>query len=103
MSEAQAQAQLLGGHRPYLAELDGNAAALGWCALCQFGIGELGLRRPLPRGDAYLWDFRTMRAWRGRGIYPRLLQHILRDSSVPAERFWIGHDLDNTASERGIL
>src|SRR5262245_24804756 len=103
LPEREVTARLLAAHRPYLAALGGEAAALGWCALRRFGIGERGLGRALPPGDAYLWDFRTMRPWRGRGIYPRLLQYILRDATLAVERFWIGHDLDNFASERGIL
>jgi hypothetical protein len=48
-----------------------------------------------------LWDFQTLPPWRGRGIYPRLLQAIIADD-MEAERFWVGHDLDNISSARGI-
>ncbi len=39
---------------------------------------------------------------RGLGIYPRLLQAILRAESVDAERFWIGYAPENHASRSGI-
>ncbi|MGH9176090.1 MAG: GNAT family N-acetyltransferase, partial [Vicinamibacterales bacterium] len=48
-----------------------------------------------------LWGFVTVPAWRGQGIYSALLQAILCGEA--ADRFWIGHDIGNTASARGIL
>ncbi|HET9985907.1 MAG TPA: hypothetical protein VFQ38_20075 [Longimicrobiales bacterium] len=39
---------------------------------------------------------------RGKGIYPRLLQGILRAESAEAERFWIGYAPENHASGAGI-
>ncbi len=57
----------------------------------------------LTPSDRALWDFVTFEAWRGRGIYPLLLQAILRTEQSEAERFWIGHRADNDASKRGIL
>jgi GNAT superfamily N-acetyltransferase len=90
-----------GGHRPWLARLAGEPVGWGWCAAEEFSIGELGISCSLPPGNRYLWDFFTVPHWRGRGIYPRLLQTIVaRESDV--ERFWLGHDLDNVASARGI-
>lgn len=38
----------------------------------------------------------------GRGIYPRLLQHIVRLEGAEAERFWIIHAPENRASGSGI-
>lgn len=90
------------GHRPYLARLRGEAVACGWSATREASIGELGLAFTMPPGNRYLWDFVTLPPRRGRGIYPRLLQAILRRDRE-AERFWIGHDLGNVASASGIL
>jgi RimJ/RimL family protein N-acetyltransferase len=91
------------GDRAYLARLHGTPVACGWSATRQGAIGELGLSFTLPPTDRYLWDFTTHPAWRGRGLYPHLLQAILARESAEAERFWIGYDRDNRASERGIL
>jgi hypothetical protein len=52
--------------------------------------------------NRYLHYFITLSEWRGQGIYPRLLQYILRHESDENERFWIIHQLSNVASERGI-
>lgn len=101
-SPAVLRARMDEGHTPYLAWLDGTPVASGWSATREAAIGELGLVFALPRGNRYLWDFVTLPPWRGRGIYPRILQNILWREKA-AERFWVGHDLENVASARGIL
>jgi GNAT superfamily N-acetyltransferase len=102
LPEAEISARIENGHQPYLACIDDVPAAYGWSAWSWLSIGELGVERELPNGDHYLWDFVTLPAFRGRGIYPHMLQAIIRAEMVQAERFWIGHDLDNIASARGI-
>jgi GNAT superfamily N-acetyltransferase len=88
-------------HHAWLARIDGKPVAYGWVAAGDLSIGELGLDIELEPSSRYLWDFLTLPRWRGRGIYPRLLQAII-DHEAAAERFWIGHDFDNVASARGI-
>jgi GNAT superfamily N-acetyltransferase len=90
-------------HRPYIARLDGAVVAYGWSAMRHASIGELGLEFAIPANNRYLWDFATLPAWRGLGIYPRLLHAIVRRESVEAARFWIGHVNGNYASQRGIV
>jgi RimJ/RimL family protein N-acetyltransferase len=89
------------GHQPWLARIEGEPAGWGWVAGSQAAIGELGITLTLRPGDRYLWDFATPRSWRGRGVYPALLQAILAEEG--AARYWIGHDVGNTASARGIV
>jgi hypothetical protein len=91
------------GNRPYLARLHGAPVACGWVTGTTLDIGELGLVRALPAGARYLWGFVTGEAWRGRGIYPRLLQSIMRREGMDEARYWVGHTPDNAASARGIL
>lgn len=95
--------RLAAGHRAYLARLDGEPVAYGWVASLAASIGELGLDFELPASDRYLWDFVTLPAWRGRGIYPRLLQGILTAEGREAGRFWIINAPENVASGAGIL
>lgn len=90
------------GNQPYIARIHGEPAAYGWSAWKRAEIGELNLDFELPDGDHYLWDFVTLPLYRGRGIYPHMLQGIIRAELGVAERFWIGHDADNIASARGI-
>jgi GNAT superfamily N-acetyltransferase len=89
------------GHRPWLARIAGAVVGWGWSAAEELSIGELGISRPIPPGNRYLWDFFTVPPRRGGGIYPRLLQTIV-SRDVHADRFWLGHDLDNAASARGV-
>ena len=89
------------GHVPWLARIGREPVGWGWSAASEFAIGELGIARVLPPRTRYLWDFFTRPEQRGRGIYPRLLQAmILGEPEV--NQFWIGHDLDNMGSARGI-
>lgn len=85
----------------FAALLDREPAAYGWVALHEGRIDELAFRFAVPPGNAYLWDFETLPPWRGRGIYPRLLQGITAQLSG-VDRFWIGYDARNSASARGI-
>jgi GNAT superfamily N-acetyltransferase len=90
------------GHRAYLAVLDGEPAAWGWVATRSAEIGEIGSTFRIPAGERYLWNFVTLRSHRGKGIYPRLLQSVLRAEAAEAERFWIGYAPENHASGAGI-
>jgi GNAT superfamily N-acetyltransferase len=90
------------GHKPYLACLAGAPVAYGWSARKQAAIGEVGVAFGIARPNRYLWDFATLPAWRGRGVYPRLLQAILEQEAAETLRFWIGHVPTNLPSARGI-
>ena len=88
------------GHKPYIAEMCGIPAAYGWVATHTADIGELGLQFGIPSSDRYLWDFATLPEWQGQGLYPRLLQAIIRAEA--AERFWIIYAPENLPSGKGI-
>ncbi|WP_029215355.1 GNAT family N-acetyltransferase [Kallotenue papyrolyticum] len=100
---AEIEQRLRAAHQPYLAWLDDQPVAYGWSATRQGAIEELELRFTIPPGNRYLWDFVTLPAWRGRGIYGRLLQAILGLEAPHAERFWIATTVDNHAAQRAIL
>lgn len=97
------QARLEAGNRAYVARLDGAPAAWGWVATRDAQIGELSASVRLPNDERYLWNFVTLPAFRGRGIYPRLLHAIVRMESTNASRFWIAYAPENHASGAGIL
>jgi len=90
------------GHRSYVAWRDGTPAAWGWVATQVAEIGELGSAFTIPAGERYLWNFVTLASHRGHGIYPRLLDAIVRAESREAERFWIAYAPENHASGAGI-
>ena len=96
------EARLGAGHRAYVARLHGEPAAWGWVATRTARIGEVGAEFRVPQGERYLWNFVTLRGFRGMGIYPRLLDGIVRAEAGEAERFWVGHAPENRASEAGI-
>jgi GNAT superfamily N-acetyltransferase len=95
------EARLGSGNDLFVATLDGKPVGYGWLAHRCGGIDELDFSFGLPAGDAYLWDFATLPNWRGLGVYPHLLQAIVRHASG-VERFWIGYEARNLASARGI-
>jgi GNAT superfamily N-acetyltransferase len=102
---AEVEKRLSEGHRPYVGWLEGAPVAYGWVATQKADVGELDLTITLPQRDRYLWDFATLPDWRGRGIYPHLLQAILLAESGTgeiAERFWIIAAPENRASSAGI-
>lgn len=100
ISAGAAAARLDAGHHAYLAALDGRPVGYGWAATSAASIGEVGLAFGLPSDERYLWDFATLPAYRGRGLYPRLLQAILRAEA--ATRAWILHAPENGPSGAGI-
>ncbi len=91
------------GHRAYVAWYDGEPAAFGWVATRSAEIGELQVKFALASRDRYLWNFVTLPAFRGLGIYPRLLDAIVESERVAADRFWIIAAPENHASESGIV
>lgn len=90
------------GHRAYVAWSSGVPAAWGWVATRVAHIGELGSTFDITDDARYLWNFVTLPAHRGLGIYPRLLDAIVRAESVQAERFWVAYAPENHASGIGI-
>jgi GNAT superfamily N-acetyltransferase len=88
-------------HRLYAAFLEDQPVGYGWMAMQTGGIEELDFSFAVPPRNGYLWDFVTLPAWRGRGVYPHLLQEIVRQEAE-IERFWIGYEERNEVSGRGI-
>lgn len=101
-SKDEVQRRLAGGHRPYVALIDGIPASYGWVATRSADIGEIGVAFELEATERYLWDFKTHPDFRGRGIYPRLLSGIVEQEMRTAERFWILAAPENGASNTGI-
>lgn len=90
------------GHRAYIGYWNGEPVSWGWVATTEAEIGELRITFTIPEGERYLWNFVTLASHRGLGIYPRLLNEIVRAESAEAERFWIAYAPENRASGSGI-
>jgi ribosomal protein S18 acetylase RimI-like enzyme len=95
--------RLANDNQAFVAYVKGQPAAFGWVAKGKARIGELNHEMILPVGHRYLWNFRTSSEFRGRGIYPALLNHILRLEPAQARRFWIIHAPENKSSRSGIV
>lgn len=102
LEEREVSRRLQEGHQPYLVFLEYEPVAYGWVATKEASIGECDINISLAAGERYLWDFKTLPQWRGLGIYPYLLQGILRQERKRADRFWILHAPENQASAAGI-
>ena len=89
------------GKRLYIAFIDEIPAAYGWVTTQEGSIGALQFSFTIPSRNGYLYSFLTLPEWRGRGIYPRLLQAIIHQEPQ-IDRFWIGYEPGNDASGRGI-
>lgn len=90
------------GHRAYVASIDDVDVAWGWVATDTAMIGEIDSAFSIPKKERYLWNFVTLPSHRGMGIYPRLLQGIVRVEEQEAERFWVAYAPENRASGTGI-
>ena len=101
-TEAEISDRFAAGHRAYLARWKGEPAAWGWVATRSAEIGELGFTFAIPNRERYLWNFVTLKPYRGMGIYPRLLDAIVRAEAPEAERFWVAYAPENHASGSGI-
>jgi GNAT superfamily N-acetyltransferase len=97
---AKIETRLSDANTAYVAYLEDEPAGYGWSGANSVGVADVFW--PITPPDRGLWDFFTLPVARGRGIYPHLLQAILRTEQSEAERFWIGHRVDNLASQRGI-
>lgn len=100
--EEEMRRRLDAGHRAYVAWRDGSPAAWGWVATRTAAIGELGSTFVIPARERYLWNFVTLAAHRGQGIYPLLLDAIVHAESREADRFWIAYAPENHASGAGV-
>ena len=102
-TEEDVRKRLANDHLAFVAYIHNQPAAFGWMARRKAKIGELNHEFVLPAGNRYLWNFRTMAAYRGLGIYPYLLQYMIQYEGNKANRFWVIHAPENKSSLRGIL
>lgn len=101
LNENELSERFAAGQQAWVASLENDLVGYGWIATRGAVIDHLGLTLNLGPSERYLWDFVTLPDWRGRGIYPRLIQQMIA-SDDDATRLWIGHDVPNIASRHGI-
>lgn len=84
-----------------LKDSDGIIMAYGWINnTSNHSVGELNLNMIIPKNTCVLYDFHTFEDYRGKGLYPYLLQRICaRDS-----KFKLGYAFPtNIPSCKGML
>jgi GNAT superfamily N-acetyltransferase len=100
LTQREIRARLQHGNHAYIAFIEQVPVAYGWVAERTAGVREIQLSFTLSARNLYLWDFQTLPAWRGRGVYPHFLQTIVRQEM--AERFWILYEPGNTTAAHSI-
>jgi hypothetical protein len=102
-SSAEIQSRFESGRRCYTAWVGGQLASYGWVSYEDELVGELDLRLRLLPGEAYIWDCATVPAFRQLRLYTALLVYIVGElRTQPLCRVWIGANMENVASQRGI-
>ena len=103
-SLAEIRKRFAAGRHCYVAWFGKQIVSYGWVSFNEEMVGELNLRLRLIFGEAYIWDCATLPAYRQQHLYSALLSFILREllTKQPVCRAWIGANLDNLASQRGI-
>ena len=92
-----------GKRRCFTLRVSGEIAAYGWVTQGVEVVGELERRFNLHEREAYIWDCRTLPAWRRKGLYSALLsQIIVRLHEEDTPRIWIGASQHNRPSIRGF-
>lgn len=91
------------GNEAWVVKLDGRPVSFGWVGRNRVLIGELSKEIDIPKGNAYLWNFRTLEPHRGKGYYVQLLRTILETEEKICERLWIISAPENQSSYNGII
>jgi hypothetical protein len=92
------------GDKPYLAFCGMALAHIAWvCRRREVEMGEIWGSIALGDNEAYIMDCHTSFIFRGKGIYPVVLQRILKDlAEERVNRAYIGCRTSNMASLKGI-
>ncbi len=91
------------GNEAWVVKLEDTPVSFGWLSRRSVRIGELSKEIELPGGDAYLWNFRTLEPYRGRGYYVQLLRMIIDSEIKVSNRLWIISAPENKSSFNGIV
>jgi GNAT superfamily N-acetyltransferase len=101
--EQNIEMRLQEGHEAWVVRVEGRPVSFGWVSRGRARIGELSKEIELPKRNAYLWNFRTLEPYRGRGYYAQLLITILTEERKTSDRMWIISAPENQSSFNGIM
>ena len=103
LEEQKIEQRFQGGNEAWVVRLGNKPVSFGWLSRGSARIGELSKEIDLPRGNVYLWNFRTLEPYRGRGYYGQLLSTILGAEGKINDRIWIISAPENQSSFNGIV
>ena len=103
LEEGTIQKRLNEGNEAWVLRLADKPVSFGWVSRNRVLIGELSKEIEVPKGNAYLWNFRTLEFYRGKGYYVQLLRAILETEGKISERMWIISAPENQSSYNGIV
>lgn len=103
LTEKNIEQRFLEGNEAWVVRLENEPVSFGWLARSKARIGELTKEIEVPKRNAYLWNFRTLEPYRGRGYYAQLLSTILSAEEKLSTRIWIISAPENQSSYNGII
>ena len=98
LKEQNIETRFQEGNEAWVVRLEDKPVSFGWVSRGRVRIGELSKEIDVPKGNAYLWNFRTLEPYRGRGYYAQLLSTILESEENISERIWIISAPENQSS-----
>ncbi len=88
----------------FAAVYEGKIVSYCWMAQGKIGIEEIDLAVATLPDEVYLYDAYTLDEWRGKGLYPAVLNEMLLYAGQTGfSRALIFVAVNNTASRRGVL
>lgn len=103
LAEANIERRFQEGNEAWVLRLENKPVSFGWLGRERARIGELSKVIDIPNGNAYLWNFRTLEPYRGKGYYVHLLSRILDAEEKISERIWVISAPENQSSYNGIV
>lgn len=94
------------GQQCFVAMRDNRIAAYAWASACEIYVDEIACLYPVAPGEIFIYDCYVEAVCRGNGIYPAMLEAIVRDFAQRepnVKRAVIAASVLNHASIRGIL
>lgn len=103
LDEQNIEKRFRDGNEAWVVKLEDKLVSFGWLSRGRVRIGELSKEIFVPKRNAYLWNFRTLEPYRGKGYYAQLLSTILAEEEKTSERMWIISAPENLSSYYGIV
>jgi FemAB-related protein (PEP-CTERM system-associated) len=103
-SAAEIRRRFARGDRCFVRREGGAVAHYEWISFDRIRLDSIGRTLPLGPREAYIYNVRTQRPFRGRGLFTAALDTLSsRLQKEGVRRLWIATEAGNVASQRAIL